>query len=103
MVRKVGLTIVVLLLFIACLGFLKFEQIQAAVKEHAFTPPPTAVTTIIAKNEAWVSTRKAVGTAVAVQGVTVSADLPGIVSRITFESGRQVHAGDVLVELDTRQ
>jgi membrane fusion protein (multidrug efflux system) len=33
----------------------------------------------------------------------VSADLPGIVARISFDSGRQVHVGDVLVELDTRQ
>jgi membrane fusion protein, multidrug efflux system len=103
MIRKIGLTVVVMLLLIAGLGFLKFEQIQAAVKEHAFTPPPTAVTTIIAKPEDWASTRKAVGTAVAVQGVTVSADLPGIVAHISFESGRQVHAGDVLLELDTRQ
>jgi len=103
MVRKVALTIVVLLVFISGLGFLKFEQIQAAVKEHSFTPPPTAVTTIIAKSEDWPSTRKAVGSAVAVQGVVVSADLPGIVARISFDSGRQVHVGDVLVELDTRQ
>ncbi len=103
MIKKVALTIVVLLVVIAGLGFLKFEQIQAAVKAHAFTPPPTAVTTIIAKTETWPSTTKAVGSAVAVQGVTVSADLPGIVDRILFESGRQVHAGDVLVELDTRQ
>jgi len=39
----------------------------------------------------------------AVQGVTVSADLPGIVDRITFDSGQSVRAGEVLVELDTRQ
>jgi len=39
----------------------------------------------------------------AVQGVTVSADLPGTVDRITFESGRAVREGDVLAELDTRQ
>jgi membrane fusion protein (multidrug efflux system) len=39
----------------------------------------------------------------AVQGVTVSADLPGTVQRILFESGRAVRPGDVLVELDTRQ
>jgi membrane fusion protein (multidrug efflux system) len=38
-----------------------------------------------------------------VQGVTVSADLPGIVSRIAFESGSSVQEGDVLVQLDTRQ
>ena len=39
----------------------------------------------------------------AVQGVTVSADLPGTVDRIAFESGAAVREGDVLVELDTRQ
>jgi membrane fusion protein, multidrug efflux system len=103
MLRKVALTSLVLLVLVAGLGFLKFEQIQAAVKAHAFTPPPTAVTTIEAKPEQWASSLKSVGTAVAVQGVTVSADLPGIVDRITFDSGRPVHAGDVLVELDTRQ
>lgn len=44
-----------------------------------------------------------IGTAVAVHGVTVSADLPGTVDRIDFESGKWVNAGDILVELDTRQ
>jgi membrane fusion protein (multidrug efflux system) len=39
----------------------------------------------------------------AVHGVTVSADLPGVVERISFESGQSVSTGDVLVELDTRQ
>jgi membrane fusion protein (multidrug efflux system) len=39
----------------------------------------------------------------AVHGVTVSADPPGIVEKISFDSGQFVHAGDVLVELDTRQ
>ena len=39
----------------------------------------------------------------AVQGVTVSADLPGMVERITFESGRAVREGEVLAALDTRQ
>jgi membrane fusion protein (multidrug efflux system) len=57
----------------------------------------------MAKQEAWPNSIKAVGTAVAVQGVTVSADLPGIVDKILFDSGRQVKAGEVLVELDTRQ
>jgi membrane fusion protein (multidrug efflux system) len=33
----------------------------------------------------------------------VSADLPGVVSRIAFESGQAVREGAVLVELDTRQ
>ena len=33
----------------------------------------------------------------------VSADLPGIVDRIAFDSGRMVEAGEVLVQLDARQ
>jgi membrane fusion protein (multidrug efflux system) len=39
----------------------------------------------------------------AVQGVTVAADLPGIVDRIAFDSGKRVSRGDVLAHLDTRQ
>src|SRR4029453_19242269 len=35
--------------------------------------------------------------------VTVSADLPGTVDRIAFESGAAVRQGDVLVALDTGQ
>ena len=44
-----------------------------------------------------------IGTMEAVHGVTVSADLPGTVDKISFESGQYVHEGDVLVDLDTRQ
>jgi membrane fusion protein (multidrug efflux system) len=39
----------------------------------------------------------------AVQGVTISADLPGIVEKISFDSGKAVREGEVLVVLDTRQ
>ena len=35
--------------------------------------------------------------------MTVSADLPGIVEKIEFESGQSVPAGAVLVRLDTKQ
>jgi membrane fusion protein (multidrug efflux system) len=44
-----------------------------------------------------------IGTATAIQGVTVSADLPGTIDKIHFESGQWVKEGDILVELDTRQ
>jgi membrane fusion protein (multidrug efflux system) len=69
----------------------------------SFQPPPEAVTTIVAQQEQWPITLNAIGTMAAVQGVTVSADLPGTVTRIAFESGRSVRQGDVLAELDTRQ
>ena len=86
------------------LGFLKYRQVEAAIAQGAsFQPPPTAVTTVIAKREAWDSSLTVIGTAEAIHGVTVSADLPGTVDKIHFESGEWVHEGDILVELDTRQ
>jgi len=91
-------------LLVGGLGFVKFKQIETAVAKGAsFQPPPEAVTTVIAKQETWPATLGVIGSAAAVQGVTVSADLPGTVANITFESGKWVKAGDVLVELDTRQ
>src|SRR5712692_6184687 len=87
---------------VAGLGFVKYRQIQAAT-QTVMQPPPEAVTTIVAKQEKWPATLNVIGTMVAVQGVTVSADLPGTVDRIAFDSGKSVKAGDVLVELDTRQ
>ena len=104
MVKRMFLMLAVMLILIAGLGFVKFQQIQTAIaKGAAFQPPPAAVTTIVAAQEEWPATLSAIGTMAAVQGVTVSADLPGTVDRITFESGRVVRAGEVLAELDTRQ
>ncbi|OFW02896.1 MAG: hypothetical protein A3H94_08765 [Acidobacteria bacterium RIFCSPLOWO2_02_FULL_60_20] len=86
------------------LGFVKFQQIQEAMAQGAaYQPPPEAVTTIVAQQERWPATLSAIGTMAAVQGVNVSADLPGIIDRIAFDSGASVAEGDVLVQLDTRQ
>src|SRR5262245_55851121 len=90
--------------WIGGLGFLKFRQIQEAMGQAAaFQPPPEAVTTIVAQQEKWPAALNAIGTVTAVQGVTVSADLPGIVAQINFESGASVREGDALVQLDTKQ
>lgn len=98
MLKRMLLMLVVVLALIGGLGFFKYRQIQAAIAMGAsFAPPPAAVTTIIAKNETWPSTLQVIGTAAAIQGVTVSADLPGTVAKINFESGKRVQAGDVLV------
>ena len=83
---------------------MKFKQIQAAIAQGAaFQPPPEAVTTIVAQQETWPATLNAIGTVAAVQGVTVSADLPArsIGSRSTRAG--PCAQGDVLAQLDTRQ
>src|SRR5204862_1801943 len=90
--------------FVAGLGFVKFKQIQTAIAQGAaFQPPPEAVTTIVAGQDQWPDALKAIGTVAAVQGVTVSADLPGIVDRLAFDSGAAVREGEVLAVLDARQ
>jgi membrane fusion protein, multidrug efflux system len=104
MARRMILTLGVTLVLLTALGFVKFKQVQSAIAAgSAFQPPPAAVTSIVAHQEQWSGTLNMIGTVEAVHGVTVSADLAGIVDRIAFESGQSVREGAVLVELDTRQ
>ncbi|HEX7182233.1 MAG TPA: efflux RND transporter periplasmic adaptor subunit [Thermoanaerobaculia bacterium] len=102
--KRMVLMLIAVSVFLAAVGFIKFRQMQGAgAQAAAFQPPPEAVTTIVARQETWPATVSAIGSVTAVQGVVVSADLPGIVKRIAFESGRMVRKGDVLVQLDTSQ
>jgi membrane fusion protein (multidrug efflux system) len=104
MAKRMFFMLLVAAAVIAALGYFKLRQVQAAVKAGSnFQPPPEAITTIVAKEETWPSTLNVVGTMAAIHGVTVSADLPGTVDQIKFDSGKWVEAGEVLVELDTRQ
>jgi membrane fusion protein, multidrug efflux system len=104
MARRMILMLGVVSVLLTALGFVKFRQVQSAVQAGAaFQPPPEAVTSVVARQERWTGSMNMIGSVEAVHGVTVSADLAGSVERISFESGQSVRAGDVLVELDTRQ
>jgi membrane fusion protein (multidrug efflux system) len=104
MAKRMILMLFAVALFLVAIGFVKYQQVQAALSQaSAFQPPPEAVTTIVAREEVWEATVNAIGSVEAVQGVTVSADLPGLVSEIAFDSGRSVARGDVLLRLDARQ
>jgi membrane fusion protein, multidrug efflux system len=104
MAKRMIIVLVLLVALLGGLGFAKYRQVEAAIAGGgSFQVPPTAVSTVIAKRETWPSTLSVIGTAAAIQGVTVSADLPGTVNKIHFESGQAVHEGDILVELDIRQ
>jgi membrane fusion protein, multidrug efflux system len=104
MSRRTWLMLMTVVGVVGILGAVKTLQIQAAIAQaSSFAPPPEAVTTIKARQEEWPAMLGAIGTVHAVRGVTVSADLPGVVESITFESGREVKEGETLVRLDTRQ
>lgn len=92
------------LAFVAIMAFVKFQQIQAGMAAgKSFTPPPETVTAIVARLQPWGDALEAVGSVAPVQGVTLAADMPGVVERIAFESGAGVAAGRPLVYLDARQ
>ena len=87
---------------IIVLGGIKALQIRKLMSQ-SFAMPPTSVTSLVAESEDWVPAMKAVGSTTAVQGVMVSTDQPGIVTKINFESGQTVKEGDLLVQLDVSQ
>lgn len=102
MKKRMLFMLVAVAVFVLAVGGFKYTQIKAAMAQ-GYQPPPEAVTTVVARQETWDATLNAIGSVAAVQGVTVSADLPGIIETISFESGQNVAKGDVLVRLDTRQ
>ncbi len=63
-------------------------------------PPPETVATTTSEEQAWEATIPAVGNVASGKGVAISTDTPGVVTRISFDSGQTVKQGQVLVELD---
>jgi membrane fusion protein (multidrug efflux system) len=105
-IRAILIAIVLLVAIIATLGYFKVTQIMgfmAMAKAGMFKQPPTAVTTTIASQSEWQPTLDTIGSVTAINGVTVSTDLAGIVDKIAFTSGTVVKAGDLLVHLNTDQ
>ncbi len=104
MKKRMLLMLIAVALFVGALGFFKFRQIQTAMAAGASRQaPPESVTSVVARDEQWPATLSSIGSVQAVQGVEVSADLPGVVEQIHFESGAAVRQGQVLVVLSTRQ
>jgi membrane fusion protein (multidrug efflux system) len=95
-----------LVLLIGVLAGIKFAQISSLMamgkQMKALGPPPEAVGTARVQEQSWEELLYAVGSVTAVKGVTLTADLPGTVTKIAFESGDTVKAGQILVELETR-
>ena len=104
MAKRMVIMLLVVAAFVATIGFVKYRKFQTAMAQSgSYQPPPEAVTTVIAQKEEWQGSLGAIGTVAAVNGVMVSADLPGVVQKIAFGSGDRVEAGQLLVQLDTRQ
>ncbi|MFO7687824.1 MAG: efflux RND transporter periplasmic adaptor subunit [Desulfobacterales bacterium] len=101
MTKRIIITIVGLIAVIGVLGGIKGLQIERMIAQgKQFSPPPEPVNTAVVRKETWESLISAVGSLEAVQGVIVTAELPGKVERIEFEAGTKVKAGDLLLQQD---
>ena len=105
--KKIALTVGGLVVLLGGIVALKATQIGSLIgfstaMEKAGMPP-SPVATVVAVQAAWEETLKFTGSIRAVQGVTLTVELPGKVLRIGVENGAQVQQGDVLMELDTTQ
>ncbi len=102
MKKRIAFSVLGLLVLIGILAGVKTLQIRELIAAGAAaTMPPTAVTAIDVQSADWETTVSAIGTLEAAQGVVITADLPGRVSRLFFDGGERVAAGDVLVQQET--
>jgi membrane fusion protein, multidrug efflux system len=102
MTRKILLAVFIVLLVVGALAGIKVLQIKTLIASgKSFTPPPESVSAVVAHEEKWQGTLTAIGSVTAVQGVTVTPEIAGLVREINFESGAVVAKGDLLVRLDT--
>lgn len=102
MLKKFTLTTIGILVIVGALvgtKLLQFRTMGAA--SASMVMPPETVTAAPVREETWPNTLSATGSVVAVQGVTVGAEMAGKISKIAFEAGTLVEAGDLLVQLDT--
>lgn len=90
--------LVLILLFVAGIKVLQIRKMMAM--GAAGGPPPESVASAEVLQKDWQPTFHAVGSIAAVQGAMLSAQVPGVVAEVNFESGADVKKGDLLLRLD---
>jgi membrane fusion protein (multidrug efflux system) len=99
MLKKLVFTLIGLSILIGVPTVIKLKQFETMGSAQMEMPPET-VTSDQARSLRWPNTVSATGSLVAVQGVTVTAELGGKIEEIAFESGDRVEKGDLLVRID---
>jgi len=98
--RILVLVAVLAVLFGGVFVFIQYKNKMIAQIMASQAHPVIAVTAERAKKETWQGAVPAVGTLRAVNGVSVTPEVPGVVKSINFKSGDMVKKGDTLVQLD---
>ena len=103
MKKTIALTILGLLVVIAALVGVKALQIKSLIDsgKAGGGPPPVSVSSYNVKVDEWGDSLSSIGSLEAAKGLIITADLSGRISKINFDAGSQVKAGDLLVEQDS--
>jgi membrane fusion protein (multidrug efflux system) len=91
--------IVVGLVFGGVFGFIAFGHYMRDKFMHSMGQPPQSVATMVAGSQDWQPRLSGVGSLRAVNGADLSTQVAGTVSALHFDSGADVKAGTLLVEL----
>ncbi len=100
MIKRLILVILLLVVMFGGIFGWKYFQGQKMAAMMAAPPPPATIASAEVQVETWQPFLYSVGSVVATQGVFVTTEVPGQVEKILFESGHQVAAGDVILQLD---
>jgi membrane fusion protein (multidrug efflux system) len=100
--KNVILTILGLFILVAVIVGVKALQIGALIDSGKnMVKPPSMVSSVKVQPYEWESTLTAIGSLEAAKGLEITADLSGRITKIHFDAGTEVSAGDLLIEQDT--
>jgi len=96
------LILLVAILVVAAIATVKVLQVRTLITMgEQFVMPPITVSATEVSTYEWESTLTAIGSLEAAKGLVVTADLSGRITKIHFDAGSKVSAGDLLIEQDT--
>jgi membrane fusion protein (multidrug efflux system) len=97
--KNIFFTVLGLLLLVVIIAGVKALQIKALIDSgKTMMQPPTTISSADVQAYQWESTLTAIGSLEAAKGLEITADLSGRISKILFNAGAEVSAGDLLVE-----
>lgn len=88
------------MLFGSIFGWKEHQNDLMAERLSSIAPSAVTVSSAVALSERWPRKVNAVGSLQAIQGIEVSPEVPGVIAKISFESGMKIEAGAQLLQLD---
>jgi len=99
--KPVLTSILITAVLVGTIVAVKMDQFSVMAEGGGQTQPPETISVFVAAQQQWPNTYTAIGTVEADEGIMISAQVPGKVKRITFQSGAEVKSGDVLIEQES--